>query len=78
MRFHTRERRMDIGQEFERIATGYATVAKSGIEAGERMGVIEGRAQAFREVEQWIARNADPATGMAHTETLMALCRGGK
>ena len=33
-----------------------------------------GRAQMAREVEAWIKRNAD-ARGMAHTESLLAICR---
>lgn len=34
-----------------------------------------GRAQMAREVEGWIKRNTDAATGVAHTESLLALCR---
>ena len=33
-----------------------------------------GRELAFREVRAWIDRNADPATGRAHVESLRALC----
>lgn len=32
-----------------------------------------GRQQVARDVEAWIKRNTDPATGIAHTETLLAL-----
>ena len=58
---------MDLAQLAVDTMRAQGTAIQSGMEIG--------RAQAFREVEAWIKRNADPATGMAHTETLLALCR---
>ena len=45
--------------------------------ASTQAGIEIGRVQFAREVEAWIVRNRD-AHGMAHTESLLSLCRGGK
>ncbi len=60
---------MDLGQLVVDTMRAQGTAIQSGMEIG--------RAQAFREVEAWIVRNRD-AHGMAHTESLLALCRADK